>query len=115
MKKMTLALVAVLTVTASHAAFAGGSSLHKQRIAQDNYEYFRAQGVKDSGQPVAQNPDYVHLATQQQRTAARSMAYFKDKPSSGTVVAGANKADYDFAPTPAMRTAKRSYEYFSQK
>lgn len=115
MKKMTLALVAVLTVTASHSAFAGGSSLHKQRIAQDNYEYFRAQGVKDSGQPIAQNPDYIHLSTPAQRTAARSVAYFKDKPSSGTVVAGANKADYDFATTPAMRTAKRNYEYFSKK
>lgn len=114
MKKMTLALVAVLTVTASHAAFAG-SSLQKQRIAQDNYEYFRAQGVKDSGQAVAQNPDYIHLATPAQRTAARSVAYFKDKPSSGNVAAGANKADYDFAVTPAQRSAKRNYEYFSKK
>ncbi len=115
MKKMTAVLVAALTVTISHAAFAGGSSIHKQRIAQDNYEYFKAQGIKDSGQPTAQNPDYIHLATQQQRTAARSVAYFKDKPSSGTVVAGANKADYDFAVTPAQRTAKRNYEYFSKK
>lgn len=114
MKKMTIALIAALTVTVSHAAFAG-SNIHKQRMAQENYEYFQGQGVKDSGQAVVQNPDYVHLATPQQRTAARSMAYFKDKPSSGTAVAGANKADYDFATTPAQRTAKRNYEYFSKK
>lgn len=115
MNKMTLALVTVLTVTASHAAFAGGSSIHAERIAKSNYDYFKAQGVKDSGQPVAQNPDYVHLATPQQRLAASNAAYFKDKPSSGTVVAGANKADYDFATTPAQRMGKRNYEYFSQK
>lgn len=115
MKKMTLALVAVLTVTVSHSAFAGGSSFHKQRMARENMEYFQAKGVKDSGQPIAQNPDYVHLTTPQQRLAASNAAYFKDKPSSGTVVAGANKADYDFATTPAMRTAKRNYEYFSKK
>lgn len=115
MKKLTIALVAALTVTVSHAAFAGGSSIHKQRIAQDNYEYFKSQGVKDSGQAVVQNSDYIHLSTPQQRTAARSVAYFKDKPSAGTTVAGANKADYDFATTPAQRTAKRSYEYFSKK
>ncbi|MDX1975875.1 MAG: hypothetical protein SFT92_09415 [Rickettsiales bacterium] len=113
MNKLTIALVAALTVATSHAAFAGGSSMHKQRIAQDNHEYFRAQGVKDSGQAVAQNPDYKFETTPAQRTAARSVAYFKDKPSSGTVAAGANKDDYKFLNnvTPAQRMANRSYNY----
>jgi hypothetical protein len=115
MKKITMALVAVLVVTSSHAAFAGGSSIQAQRIAKSNYDYFKGQGVKDSGQPVAQNPDYKFQAKPEQRLAASNMEYFKDKPSSGATAVGANKADYVFNSKPEQRMAARSMPYYNQK
>lgn len=120
MKKITMALVAVMAVTTSHAAFAGGSSQHDQRIAKSNYEYFKSQGVKDSGQPVAQNPDYkkIALSKPEQRLAASNMAYFKDHPSTGNAAAaGANKDDYAFINNskPEQRMANRSMSYHNQK
>lgn len=113
MNKMTIAIVVALTVTSSHAAFAG-SSQHSQRIARENMEYFQAKGVKDSGQPVAQNPDYNFIATPAQRMAASSASYFKNKPSTGKTAAGANEADYVFNATPAQRMAARSYSHFNK-
>ncbi len=114
MNKMTIALVAALTVTTSHAALAGGDSAHSQRIARENMEYFQAKGVKDSGQPVAQNPDYKFEATPAQRMAASNASYFKDRSSTGKTATGANEADYVFNATPAQRMAARSYSHFSK-
>ncbi len=113
MNKMTIALVAALTVTISHAAFAD-SSQHNQRMARESMEYFQAKGVKDSGQPIAQNPDYKFQAKPEQRLAASNMEYFKDKPSTGTTAAGANKSDYVFNSKPEQRMAARSYNHFSK-
>lgn len=115
MKVFTKVLVAALAVTVSHAAYAGGEQAQK-RIAQENYEYFQKQGVKDSGKPVAQNPDYDFKSRPEQRTAAQNMAYFKDHPSTGTTTAaGANKADYQFNSKPEQRMAARSASYFNQQ
>ena len=114
MKKLTMALVAALTVTASHAAFAGGEQAQK-RIAQENMEYFQKQGIKDSGKPVAQNPDYNFKGKPEQRLAADNEEYFKGKTSSGSTAAGANKADYEFNSRPEQRLAARNAAYFQQK
>ncbi len=114
MNKMTIALVAALTVTASHAAFARGEQAQK-RIAQENYEYFQKQGVKNSGQPVAQNPDYDFKSRPEQRLAAGNQEYFKGKTSGGTTAAGANKADYEFNSRPEQRLAARNAAYFQQQ
>ena len=115
MKVFTKVLVTVLAVTVSHAAFAGGEQAQK-RIAQENYEYFQKQGVKDSGKPVAQNPDYKFNGKPEQRMAAKSMEYFKDQPSTGTTTAaGANKVDYEFNSRPEQRLAARNAAYFQHQ
>lgn len=76
--KMTirmLTIAALATTTMVSAAYAGGDQA-KRRIAQENFEYFQAKGSMGSGGMTAQNPDYIHLVTPQQRTAARSQEYF---------------------------------------
>jgi len=116
MKKLSIMLVAALTVTASHAAFAGGEQAQK-RIAQENYEYFQKQGVKDSGKPVAQSPDYNFKGKPEQRLAASNEEYFRGKTSGVTsaAAAGANKADYEFNSRPEQRLAARNAAYFQQQ
>lgn len=74
----TFKLLALATVAASviaSSAYAGSNQV-RQRIAQENYEYFQKLGIKGSGQPIVQNPDYQFNSTPQKRMAARSQAYF---------------------------------------
>jgi hypothetical protein len=112
-KIFALAVIATSVITS--AAYAGGSSIHDQRIAKENYDYFKGQGVKDSGQPVAQNPNYTFQSRPEQRLAASNAAYFQGKASTGTVVTGANKDDYVFNSRPEQRLAARNAAYFNQK
>jgi hypothetical protein len=64
---------AILT---AQAAYAGGDQRQRQ-IGEENRAYFAAMGIKDSGKPIAQNPDYVFNTTPSQRMAVRSQAYFE--------------------------------------
>lgn len=77
MKNLALLTIAAIAATTMASGAYAGSSLVKQRLAHENYEYFQKMGIKDSGQAIAPNPDYVHLTTPRQRTAARSQEYFE--------------------------------------
>lgn len=110
MKKITMAIIAGLVVTTSHAALAGGEHMDRNKTA-----YSGQAAMKSSGQAVAANPDYQFDSQPHLRTAKRNQEHFKNQPSSGSTAAGANKADYEFNSQPEKRLAARNAAYFNQK
>lgn len=71
-----LALSAMAASVLTSTAYAGGD-LRMRQIGEENRAYFAGHGMRDSGQPVAQNPDYQFNSRPEQRMAARNEAYFE--------------------------------------
>lgn|GEM_PF-3803009 len=76
MRNLTkIVLMTVFTIgTITSSAYASGGS--QARIAQENFEYFKAKGNTGTAQPVATNSDYRFLSSPSARIAQSNFDYF---------------------------------------
>ena len=107
-KLMTLAVLATSLIASS--AFAGSNTAH-QRMGERNAAYFQSMGAKDSGQAVAQNPDYNFANNPQQRMAKRSDEYWaKVGYSKGEAAPASGVSQYPF-PGSRLDAERGGYVY----
>jgi hypothetical protein len=109
MKTSKIFVLAAVAISMTTPVAYASSGLIQQRIARENYEYFKAKGVVGSGQPIAQNPDYQFASTPEKRLAKRNFDYFQQIGYKGGEVTHFNRytdvSEYPF--TGSVLSAER--------